>query len=118
MPIRAHKASDHLRTPEDVAAYLNATMAESDGPPRLLMKAFRNVAAAQGGVSAIARKPTSTVWPSPAACRETGTLDWDGDEDRRGLRLDAAVRSAGGRHQLNIDGESRSGRLVVPCAVR
>ena len=37
---------------------LNAAIKESDGDPRLrlLMKAFRNVAAAQGGVSAIARK--------------------------------------------------------------
>ena len=76
MPVRAHEASEYLRTPEDVAAYLNAAIEESDGDPRLLMKAFRNVAAAQGGVSAIARKPTSTAWPSPADCRETGTPDW------------------------------------------
>ncbi len=56
MPVRAHEASEYLRTPEDVAAYLNAAIEESNGDPRLLMKAFRNVAAAQGGVSAIARK--------------------------------------------------------------
>ncbi len=56
MPVRAHEASEYLRTPEDVAAYLNAAVEESDGDPRLLMKAFRNVAAAQGGVSAITRK--------------------------------------------------------------
>ncbi len=56
MPVRAHEASEYLRTPEDVAAYLNAAIEESDGDPRLLMKAFRNVAAAQGGVSAIARR--------------------------------------------------------------
>ena len=48
MPVRAHEASEYLRTPEDVAAYLNAAIEESDGDPRLLMKAFRNVAAAQG----------------------------------------------------------------------
>ena len=56
MPVRAHEASESLRTPEDIAAYLNAAIEESDGDPRLLMKAFRNVAAAQGGVSAVARK--------------------------------------------------------------
>ena len=56
MPVRAREASEHLRTPEDVAAYLNAAVEESDGDPRLLMKAFRNVAAAQGGVSAMARR--------------------------------------------------------------
>ena len=56
MPGRPHEASEHLRTPEDVAAYLNAAVEESDGDPRLLMKAFRNVAVAQGGVSAMARR--------------------------------------------------------------
>ena len=47
MPVRAHDASGYLRTPADVAAYLNAAMEESDGDPRLLKKALRNVAAAQ-----------------------------------------------------------------------
>ena len=56
MPVRAHEAAEYLRTSKDVAAYLNAAIEESDGDPRLLMKAFRNVAAAQGGVSAIARR--------------------------------------------------------------
>ena len=56
MPVKVHEASEYLRTPEDVAAYLNAAVEESDGDPRLLMKAFRNVAAAQGGVSAVARR--------------------------------------------------------------
>ena len=55
MPTKAHKASDFLRTPEDIAAYLNATIEEMDDP-RLLMKAFRNVAEAKGGVSEIARR--------------------------------------------------------------
>ena len=56
MPVKAHEASEYLRTPEDVATYLNAAIEESDGEPQLLMKAFRNLSAAQGGVSAIARK--------------------------------------------------------------
>ena len=56
MPVRAQEASEYLRRPADVAAYLNAAIEESDGDPRLLMKAFRNVAAAQGGVSAMARR--------------------------------------------------------------
>ena len=46
MPGRPHEASEYLRTPEDVAAYLNAVIEESDDDPRLLMKAFRNVEAA------------------------------------------------------------------------
>lgn len=30
MPIKAHKASEFLQTPEDIAAYLNATIEEMD----------------------------------------------------------------------------------------
>ena len=56
MPVKVHKASHYLKTPEDIAAYLNAAIEEFDGDPRLLMKAFRNVAAAQGGVSELARR--------------------------------------------------------------
>ena len=51
MPVRAHEASEYLGTPE-----------ESDGGPRLLMKAF-----------ATSRRPKGC---SPAACRETGDPDW------------------------------------------
>ena len=40
MPIRSHEASEPLRTPEDIAAYINAAIEESDGDPRLLTKAF------------------------------------------------------------------------------
>ena len=56
MPLRDHKAADYLKTPEDIAAYLNAAIEEMDGDTRLLMKAFRNVAEAQGGVSELARR--------------------------------------------------------------
>lgn len=54
MPVRAHKASDYLDSPEAIAAYLNAALEEMDDDPRLLMKAFRNVAEAQGGVTRLA----------------------------------------------------------------
>ena len=56
MPVKEHRASDNLRTPQDIAAYLNAVIEEFEGDPRLLMKAFRNVAETQGGVSEIARR--------------------------------------------------------------
>ena len=55
MPIKVHKASEYLQTPENIAAYLNATVEEMDDP-RLLMKAFRNIAEAQGGVSELSRR--------------------------------------------------------------
>ena len=49
MPVKAHKASGYLKTPEEIAAYLNAAIDDMDGDPRLLMKAFRNAAEARGG---------------------------------------------------------------------
>ena len=56
MPVREYNAADYLKTPEDIAEYLNAAIEEMDDDPRLLMIAFRNVAAAQGGVSQLAAK--------------------------------------------------------------
>lgn len=56
MPVKEHRASDYLRTPRDIAAYLNSAIEDFEGDPRLSMKAFRNVVAAQGGVSEIARR--------------------------------------------------------------
>ena len=53
MPTKPHKASDYLKTPKDIAAYLNATIEEMDDP-RLLTIAFRNVAKAHGDVSELA----------------------------------------------------------------
>ena len=51
MPVRTHRASDYLKSPEDAAAYLNAALEEMDNDPRLFMKAVRNVAEARGSVS-------------------------------------------------------------------
>ena len=56
MPAKEHRASDYLKAPEDVVAYLNAAVEEMGDDPRLLMRAFRNVAEAKGGVSALARE--------------------------------------------------------------
>ena len=56
MPVRAHKAGDYFKTPEEIAAYLNAAVDEMGDDPRLLMKAFRNVAEARGGISELARQ--------------------------------------------------------------
>lgn len=83
MPVRAHDAGEYLRTPSDVAAYLNAAMEESDGDLRLLMMAFRNVAASQGGVSALARRADVD--------REARTRGLSGNRD---LRLGTVARIA------------------------
>ena len=48
MPAKTHKASDHLKSPEDAAAYLNAALEEMGNDPRLFMKAVGNVAEARG----------------------------------------------------------------------
>ena len=56
MPVKSHEASEYLNTQEDIVAYLNAAAEEMGDDPRLLMKAFRNVAKARGGVSELARQ--------------------------------------------------------------
>ena len=56
MPIVEHDASAYLKTPEDIAAYLNAVIEEMGDDPRLLMIALRNVAKARGGISQLARE--------------------------------------------------------------
>ena len=56
MPVTEHNSSDYLKTPEDIAAYLNAAIEEMGDDPRLLMMALRNVAKARGGISELARQ--------------------------------------------------------------
>jgi probable addiction module antidote protein len=56
MPVVEHDASAYLKTPEDIAAYLNAVIEEMEDDPRILMLALRNVARAKGGVSELARE--------------------------------------------------------------
>ena len=51
MPVKAHRASDYLKSPEGAAAYLNAALEEIGDDPRWFMKAVRNVAEARGSVS-------------------------------------------------------------------
>ena len=48
MPVREHKASDYLKTPEAIAAYLNVVFEDSDTDHEDLMIALRNVADAVG----------------------------------------------------------------------
>ena len=59
MPTRKHRASDYLKTPEDIVTYLNAAMEDRDDDPRLLMNALRSVAEARGGLSELARRAKS-----------------------------------------------------------
>ena len=44
MPVKAHKASDYLRSSEDAAPYLKAALEEARDDPRLLAKALHTVA--------------------------------------------------------------------------
>lgn len=52
MATKEYKTSDYLKTPKDIAAYLNEVLEDDD--PKLLMLALRNVADSQGGVATIA----------------------------------------------------------------
>jgi probable addiction module antidote protein len=52
MATKEYKTSDYLKTPKDIAAYLNEVLEDDD--PKLLMLALRNVADSQGGIATIA----------------------------------------------------------------
>lgn len=49
-----YDVSEHLRTPEEMAAYLDACMEESEGDAALIAKALGDIARAQG-MSKVAR---------------------------------------------------------------
>jgi probable addiction module antidote protein len=53
--VRDYDVAEHLRTPEEMAAYLDACLAESDGDPSLVAKALGDIARAKG-MSALARE--------------------------------------------------------------
>ena len=67
MPVKKHKASDHLNTPEDIAAYLNVVFEDTDTDHEDLMIALRNVADAIGGVAELARR-TGLNRIGPVSC--------------------------------------------------
>jgi probable addiction module antidote protein len=50
-----YDVADHLRTPEEMAAYLEACIAESDGDASFVAQALGNIARAKG-MSEIARE--------------------------------------------------------------
>ncbi len=54
MPTRKFETSDYLRTDRQIAAYLDAAL--TDGDPRVLLQAVRDVAAVRGGMAALARR--------------------------------------------------------------
>lgn len=43
-----YDVADHLRTPEEMAAYLDACIAECDGDPAFIAKAIGDIARAKG----------------------------------------------------------------------
>lgn len=50
-----YDVAEHLRTPEEMAAYLEACLAECDGDPSFVAQALGNIARAKG-MSALARE--------------------------------------------------------------
>jgi len=53
--LKDYDVADHLRTPEEMAAYLEACIAESDGDASFVAQALGNIARAKG-MSKIARE--------------------------------------------------------------
>src|SRR6188768_424031 len=54
MPTRKFEVTDYLRTDRQIAAYLDAAL--TDGDPRVLLEAVRDVAAVRGGMATLARR--------------------------------------------------------------
>ncbi len=54
MATRKFEITDYLRTDRQIAAYLDAALA--DGNPKVLLQAVRDVAAVRGGMTALARR--------------------------------------------------------------
>ena len=54
MTTTKYNSSDYLKTPEDVAAYIEAVLEEDD--PKLLLAALRDVTESQGGMTMMAEK--------------------------------------------------------------
>jgi probable addiction module antidote protein len=52
---RDYDVADHLRTPKEMAAYLEACLAECDGDPSFVAKALGDIARAKG-MSVLARE--------------------------------------------------------------
>ena len=52
--MRKFDMADYLRTNRQIAAYLDAALA--DGDPRVLLEAVRDVAAVRGGMTALAQR--------------------------------------------------------------
>jgi probable addiction module antidote protein len=46
--VRDYDVAEYLRTPEEMAAYLEACLAESDGDPSFVAQALGNIARAKG----------------------------------------------------------------------
>jgi probable addiction module antidote protein len=53
--IQDYDVTEYLRTPEEMAAYLEASIAESDGDPAFVAKALGDIARAKG-MAALARE--------------------------------------------------------------
>ena len=53
--VKAYDVANHLRTPEEMAAYLEACIAESEGDASFVVKALGDIARAKG-MSEIARE--------------------------------------------------------------
>lgn len=54
MPSKSFKVSDYLKTPKDVASYLDAALEQDD--PKLLLEALRDIVDSQGGVAMMASR--------------------------------------------------------------
>ena len=63
--------AEHLRTPEEMAAYLEACLEEADGDAAFIAKALGDVARAKG-MAQVARRPVSLARACIRRCQVSG----------------------------------------------
>ena len=70
-----YDVAEHLRTPEEMAAYLEACMEEADGDAAFVAKALGDIARARG-IARVAAMPACPVRVSTRLFRENAILRW------------------------------------------
>ena len=91
MPIREHDASEYIRTPEEIAEYLNVTLEEMGDDPRLLM--WRFVTLSRREAARLRGRPIWIASPSLGHRPAKSAPGYPREGDRR-VRCEAPVNSA------------------------
>lgn len=106
---RPYDVAEHLRTPEEMAAYLEACLEEADGDAAFVAKALGDIARAKGHVPGGARRRALPREPLQGPLRRAQPRLRHNPQSRQSPRIDAARR---GRFRLPLRRLEPSGRIT------